>query len=67
VLVPTADVNAVPLPDNVDMLSAAALGCRFMTAYHGLVDEGKICPGEWVAVFGIGGLGLAAVRLLSLV
>ncbi len=65
VVVPRADVNAVQLPDAVDMLSAAALGCRFMTAYHGLVDEANVRPGEWVVVFGIGGLGLAAVQIAS--
>ena len=45
--------------------SAAALGCRFMTAYHGLVDLANIRRGEWVAVFGIGGVGLSAVQIAS--
>lgn len=60
---PNADVNAVALADTVDAVSAAALGCRFMTAYHGLVDQGNVRPGEWVTVFGIGGLGLASVQI----
>lgn len=65
VRVPAADINAVPLPDEVDFLSAAATGCRYMTAYHGVVDQVKVQPGEWVAVFGIGGLGLSAVQIAS--
>jgi propanol-preferring alcohol dehydrogenase len=65
VCVPNADVNLVALPDAVDSLAAAALGCRFMTAYHGLVDQAKIRPGEWVAVFGIGAVGLSAVQIAS--
>ena len=65
VLVPNATVNLVRLPDEVDFLSAAAIGCRYMTAYHGVVDQAKVRPGEWVAVFGIGGVGLSAVQIAS--
>lgn len=64
-LVPNADSNLVKLPDEVDSLSAAALGCRYMTSYHGIVDRANVRPGEWVAVFGIGGVGLAAVQIAS--
>lgn len=63
--VPEADVNLVHLPDDVDMLSAAAVGCRFMTAYHGVVDRGAVKAGEWVTVFGIGGVGLSAVQIAT--
>ena len=65
VVMPAADVNLVHLPDEVDFISAAALGCRFMTAYHGLVDRAVVRPGEWVAVFGLGGVGLSAVQIAS--
>lgn len=61
--VPKADVNLVRLPDGVSATVAASLGCRYMTAYHGLVNRAQIRPGEWVAVFGIGGVGLAAVQI----
>lgn len=67
VLIPNADANLVALPQGVDALSAAALGCRYMTAYHGLVDRARIQPGEWVAVFGAGGVGLSAVQIASAV
>jgi D-arabinose 1-dehydrogenase-like Zn-dependent alcohol dehydrogenase len=46
-------------------VEAAALGCRFMTAFHGVTQQGRILPGEWVAVFGCGGVGLAAVDIAS--
>ncbi|MCY3736955.1 MAG: alcohol dehydrogenase catalytic domain-containing protein [Gemmatimonadaceae bacterium] len=65
VRVPEADVNLVRLPEEVDFLGAAALGCRFMTAWHGLVDRARVVPGEWVAVFGAGGIGLSAVQIAS--
>jgi alcohol dehydrogenase, propanol-preferring len=61
--VPNADVNLVRLPEGVAPTVAAALGCRYMTAYHGLMDQARVKPGEWVAVFGIGGVGLATVQI----
>jgi alcohol dehydrogenase, propanol-preferring len=61
--IPQADANLVRLPDGVTPSVAAALGCRYMTAYHGLVDQARVRPGEWVAVFGIGGVGLATVQI----
>jgi propanol-preferring alcohol dehydrogenase len=64
-MVPAAGINLVRLPDEVDFLSAAAIGCRYMTAYHALVDRANIRPGEWVAVFGIGGVGLSAVQIAT--
>ena len=64
-LVPLADVNLVRLPDGVDASTAAALGCRFMTAYHGIVDRARVRPGEWVVIFGMGGVGLAAVQIAA--
>ncbi len=65
VMVPNADVNLVRLPDGVDFAAAAALGCRYMTAYHALADRAALRPGEWVAVFGTGGVGLSAVQIAS--
>lgn len=62
-LVPNADSNLVRLPEQIDDTTAAALGCRYMTAYHGVVDQAAVRPGEWLAVFGIGGVGLAAVQI----
>lgn len=61
VALPCADFNVVPLPDPVSFAVAAGLGCRFATAYRGVVDVARVRPGETVAVFGCGGVGLAAV------
>ena len=63
--VPDADRNVVHLPDNVGFEAGAALGCRFMTAFHGLIDQAKVKPGEWVAVHGSGGLGLSVVHIAN--
>ncbi len=63
VAVPWADVNVVPLPETMGFEEAASLGCRFMTAFAGLVDHAALRPGETLAVIGCGGLGLAAVMI----
>lgn len=61
VAVPHAEVNLVRLPDSLGFAEAAALGCRFATAYHALTARGRVREGEWVAVHGCGGVGLSAV------
>ena len=60
-----ADFNCIPLPDAVDMLSAAAIGCRYMTAFHAVVRQGRLSAGDWVVVLGCGGIGLSAVQIAS--
>lgn len=61
--IPTADVNAVPLPDAIDPETAAGVGCRFMTAYHGLAHRADVGPGEDVVIYGLGGVGLSGVQI----
>jgi alcohol dehydrogenase len=60
-----ADVNLVRLPDELDFITAASLGCRFVTAFRGVVDQGRVAPGQWVAVHGCGGVGLSAIMIAS--
>lgn len=62
-LVHHADLNLVALPDGVDYVTAAALGCRFATAYRAVVQQGRPGVGQWVAVHGCGGVGLSAVMV----
>ena len=63
VAVPHADANLSALPENMDPTLAAALGCRVTTAWHGLTGRAALAPGEWLAVWGGGGVGLSAVLL----
>ncbi|WP_323191667.1 zinc-dependent alcohol dehydrogenase family protein [Halostella sp. PRR32] len=58
-----ADYNAVKLPEGVDSVDMAALGCRFATAFHGLSHRADLSAGDWVAVHGCGGVGLSAVHI----
>jgi alcohol dehydrogenase len=60
-----ADANLVRLPDELDFATAASLGCRFVTSFRAMVDQGRVAPGEWVAVHGCGGVGLSAIMIAS--
>ncbi|MFJ6984079.1 MULTISPECIES: zinc-dependent alcohol dehydrogenase family protein [unclassified Streptomyces] len=60
-----ADVNLVALPEDLSYATAAALGCRFATAFRAVVQRGRVAAGEWVAVHGCGGVGLSAVMIAA--
>jgi alcohol dehydrogenase len=63
VAIERADVNVVRLPDGMDFPTAASLGCRFATSYRAVMTQGRVRPGEWVAIHGCGGVGLSAVMI----
>ena len=65
VAVRAADTNLVRLPDGLAADAAAALGCRFATAFRAVTARARIQPGEWLAVFGAGGVGLSAVMIAA--
>jgi alcohol dehydrogenase len=58
-----ADTNLVRLPEEIDFVTASSLGCRFTTSFRAVVAQGKVSGGEWVAVYGAGGVGLSAVMI----
>jgi len=61
VVIHGAEVNLVRLPDSVDFVAAAALGCRLATAFRAVTVHGRLAKGQWLAVYGCGGVGLSAV------
>jgi D-arabinose 1-dehydrogenase-like Zn-dependent alcohol dehydrogenase len=63
VAVPHADANLTRLPDGMDTALAAALGCRATTAWHALTGRARLQGGEWLAIWGGGGIGTAALIL----
>ena len=63
VAVPAADYNLVDRPPELAARDAAVLGCRYITAYHALVERADLGGGDWLAVHGCGGVGLSAVQL----
>jgi D-arabinose 1-dehydrogenase-like Zn-dependent alcohol dehydrogenase len=60
-----ADVNLVAVPEELDLATAAALGCRYSTAFRAVVQVARVRAGEWVAVHGCGGVGLSAVQIAA--
>ncbi|WP_030168404.1 zinc-dependent alcohol dehydrogenase family protein [Spirillospora albida] len=65
VTVEAADVNLVRVPDAMAYPAAAALGCRFATAFRAVTVRGRVAAGQWVAVHGCGGVGLSAVMIAA--
>src|SRR5918998_1286520 len=60
-----ASIRLPNLPGHELAGVVAALGCRFMTAYAALTVRGGLRAGDWLTVFGCGGVGLSAVMLGS--
>ena len=60
-----ADINLVGLPNDMDFVTAASLGCRFATSFRAVAAQGRVVESEWVAVHGCGGVGLSAVMIAA--
>jgi alcohol dehydrogenase len=60
-----AEINLVALPDEIDDVAAASLGCRFITSFRAIVDQARVLPGQWVVVYGCGGVGLSAIMIAN--
>jgi S-(hydroxymethyl)glutathione dehydrogenase/alcohol dehydrogenase len=58
--------SCVPLPDGVPFPVAALLGCAIMTGFGAVVNAAHVAAGSTVAIFGTGGVGLAAVQAARL-
>lgn len=56
----TADY-AVKVPDGLDPAAASSVTCAGVTTYKA-VKEANIAPGQWLVVFGLGGLGNLALQ-----
>ena len=53
------------LPDTLDVVAAASLGCRFITAYRAIRHQGRLGPDQFVTVHGCGGVGLSAIQIAN--
>lgn len=58
-----ADTNLVNLPEGIDDVTAATLGCRFITSFRAIVEQGKVSEGQYVVIHGCGGVGLSAIMI----
>lgn len=58
-----ATTNLVKLPEAITDTTAATLGCRFITAYRAVIDQGALQGGQYIAIHGCGGVGLSAIMI----
>ena len=56
-----------PIPKEADLTVACLLGCAVTTGVGVILNEANVRPGDSVAVFGCGGVGLNAVQGAALV
>ncbi len=60
-------VNVLPIPDELSFQAAAAVPLVYQTAWRGLMNRAKLCPGETVLVTGAsGGVSTAAIQIAKL-
>ncbi|MFI1977506.1 Zn-dependent alcohol dehydrogenase [Streptomyces wedmorensis] len=52
----------LPVPDGVPLTDAALLGCAALTGWGAIHHSARVREGETVAVFGVGGVGLATLQ-----
>ncbi|GLW46186.1 alcohol dehydrogenase [Streptomyces sp. NBRC 14336] len=52
----------LPAPEGVPLAEAALLGCAVLTGYGAVHHSARVREGETVAVYGVGGVGLAAIQ-----
>jgi 2-desacetyl-2-hydroxyethyl bacteriochlorophyllide A dehydrogenase len=64
VRVPAA--NLVRIPPTVSFAQAATIPDAIGSPYHAVLKRAKVRPGQTVAVYGLGGLGLTAVQVAVL-
>jgi alcohol dehydrogenase len=60
-----ADINLVKIPEEIDNVTAATLGCRFITSYRAIVVQGQVSGGQYVVIHGCGGVGLSAIMIAN--
>ncbi|WP_419993684.1 zinc-binding dehydrogenase [Streptomyces boninensis] len=53
---------AIPVPAGVPLTDAALLGCAVLTGWGAVHNSARVRSGESVAVFGVGGVGLAVLQ-----
>jgi propanol-preferring alcohol dehydrogenase len=62
---PAKDVLA--LPEEIPLEEGAIIADATTTPYHAVVNRGQVKPGDQVAVFGCGGIGLNVVQIAQAV
>jgi NADPH:quinone reductase-like Zn-dependent oxidoreductase len=56
----------VPIPAHLSFAEAATLPCAALTAWHALIEKGRLRAGETVLLIGTGGVSIFALQLAVL-
>lgn len=65
VVAPAKDV--FKLPDELPLVESAVIADAVTTPYHAVVRRARVTAGDWVLVFGCGGIGLNLVQIAATV
>lgn len=63
VAVPSKDV--LDVPESIPLDKAAVIADALSTPYHAIKNRAKVRPGDTVAIFGCGGVGINAIQLAA--
>lgn len=56
----------VPVPEHLSFEQAATLPCAALTAWHALVEKGRVRSGETVLILGSGGVSIFALQFAKM-
>jgi 6-hydroxycyclohex-1-ene-1-carbonyl-CoA dehydrogenase len=57
--------DCINLPEDLPLLESAVIADALSTPYHAVKNRGRVRPGDWVAVFGCGGVGINTVQFAA--
>ena len=60
------EAGCIVIPDDVPFAVAALVGCAVTTGFGAVVYDARVRPGDSVAVFGVGGVGINALQAAAL-
>ncbi len=55
-----------PLPESIPLEEGSIVSDAISTPYHAVINRAAVKPGQTVAIYGCGGLGLATVQMAAL-
>ncbi|CAN0220961.1 unnamed protein product, partial [Phaeothamnion confervicola] len=61
-----AETGAIKIPDYLSFEEAATLPCAALTAWHAVVEAGRIKAGETIAILGTGGVSCFALAFAKM-
>lgn len=61
-----AEDGVVAIPAHLDYRQAATLPCAALTAWHALVEKGRVTAGETVLLIGTGGVSIFALQFAAM-